>query len=142
METDVSGASFSEIDLEAPQSQFTQYLDTVCPYFMLYGMTYEEFWFESIDRFYDYWQRYQFDIERRNQELWLQGLYIQGAVAAVLDTKHKVKYPEKPYRITEMTEVEKEIENKRKVERLREHLNEMKRRWDTSHKKGESVIDG
>ena len=142
METDVSGASFSEIDLEAPQSQFTQYLDTVCPYFMLYGMTYEEFWFESIDRFYDYWQRYQFDIERRNQELWLQGLYIQGAVAAVLDTKHKVKYPEKPYRITEMTEAEKEIENKRKVERLREHLNEMKRRWDTSHKKGESVIDG
>ena len=109
---------------------------------MLYGMTYEEFWFESIDRFYDYWQRYQFDIERRNQELWLQGLYIQGAVAAVLDSKHKVKYPEKPYRITEMTDVEKEIENKRKVERLREHLNEMKRRWDTSHKKGESVIDG
>ena len=104
---------------------------------MLYGMTYEEFWFESIDRFHDYWQRYQFDIERRNQELWLQGLYIQGAVAAVLDTKHKVKYPEKPYRITEMTDVEKEIENKRKVERLREHLNEMKRCWDARNK-GES----
>lgn len=142
METDVSGASFSEIDLETPQSEFTKYLDTVCPYFMLYGMTYEEFWFESIDRFYDYWQQYQFDIERRNQELWLQGLYIQGAVAAVLDSKHKVKYPEKPYRLTDMTDAEREIENKRKVERLREHLNEMKRRWDTSHKKGESVIDG
>ena len=109
---------------------------------MLYGMTYDEFWNESLDRLHDYWQRYQFDIERRNQELWLQGLYIQGAVAAVLDTKHKVKYPEKPYRLTNMTDAEREIENKRKVERLREHLNEMKRRWDTRHKKGESVIDG
>lgn len=109
---------------------------------MLYGMSWEEFWFESIDRFYGYWQRYQFDIERRNQELWLQGLYIQDAVASVLDMKHRVKYPDKPHRLTPMTEAEKEAEKKRRVDDMRQHLNEMKRRWDTSHKKGESVIDG
>lgn len=104
---------------------------------MLYGMTWQEFWFESIERFHDYWQRYQFDIERRNQELWLQGLYIKEAVAAVLDTKHLAKYPDKPHRITEMTEAEKDIENKRKVETMREQLMDIKRRWDAKHK-GES----
>lgn len=106
---------------------------------MLYGMTWYEFWFESIDRFHDYWQQYQFDIERRNQELWLQGLYIQEAVAAVLDTKHRAKYPDKPHRITEMTEAEREEENRRKVEKLREQLMEIKRRSDMRRKESERV---
>lgn len=142
METDVTGAtSFSDIDLDAPQSEFGKYLDTVCPYFMLYGMTWQEFWFESIERFHDYWQRYQFDIERRNQELWMQGLYIQDAVAAVLDTKHRAKYPNKPHRITELTEAEKEEENRRKVETMREQLMDIKRRWDARHK-GSEPSDG
>lgn len=102
---------------------------------MMYGMSWDEFWNESIDRFHAYWQMHQFNIERRNQELWLQGLYIQSAVAVVLDAKHKVKYPEKPFRITEMTDAEKEAENKRKVERLREQLLEIKRRSDMRHKR-------
>lgn len=108
---------------------------------MLYGMTWHDFWFESIDRFHDYWQRYQFDIERRNQELWLQGLYIQEAIAAVMDSKHRVKYPEKPHRITELTEAEREAENKRKIDNLREQLMEIKRRSDARNK-GVNGIDG
>ena len=72
--------------------------------------------------------------------MWLQGLYIQEAVAAVLDTKRRAKYPEKPHRITEKTEIEKEIENKRKVETMREQLMDIKRRWDAKHK-GESQLD-
>lgn len=109
---------------------------------MHYGMTWHDYWFESIERFHDYWQAYQFGIERRNQELWMQGLYIQAAVAAVMDTKHRAKYPEKPYRITEMTEAEKELENKRKVEQMREMLMQYKRRWDARDKRGENVNDG
>lgn len=109
---------------------------------MHYGMRWEEFWFESLDRLHDYWQRYQFDIERRNQELWLQGLYIQGAVAAVLDTKHRVKYPEKPYRLTEMTDAEREAENKKKIERLRDILNSHKQAFDKRRKdKGVGLSD-
>ena len=104
---------------------------------MLYGMSRDEFWNGSIEAFADYWQRYQFDIERRNQELWLQGLYIQEAVASVLDMKHRVKYPDKPHRLTPMTEAEKEAEKKRRVEDMRQHLNEMKRHWDAKNK-GES----
>ena len=109
----------------------------MCPYFLYYGMTWYEFWYESIERLPDYWQKHQFEVEARNQELWLQGLYIQQAVACVLDPKHKAKYPEKPYRITAMTEAEKEAENKRKVEELRNRLMDIKRRSDARRKGSE-----
>lgn len=138
METDVKGAtSFSEIDFNAPKSEFGKALDAMCPWFLHYGMTWHEFWYESIDRLADYWQKYQFDIESRNQELWLQGMYIREAVASCLSKQ--AKYPEKPHRITEMTEAEREEENRRKVEKLREQLMEIKRRSDMRRKESERV---
>lgn len=100
---------------------------------MLYGMTYEEFWYSSLDRLEFYWQRHQFEIEQRNQEMWLQGLYIRQAVASCMDGR-KAKYPDKPQRITELTEAEKDAENKRKVEQLRNVLMEHKSRWDEKQK--------
>ena len=120
------------MDLNAPQSEFGKYLDQVCPYYMSWGMTWDEFWYESIDRLQAYWQANQFSIERRNQELWLQGLYIRSAVASCLDKKFK--YPEKPQRVTEMTDAEAEAEGKRKLEQMRAVLNEHKRRWDARNK--------
>ena len=133
MEEDLSGASsFSDVDLNAPQSEFGKYLDQICPYYMSWGMTWDEFWNESIDRLQAYWQANQFSIERRNQELWLQGLYIRSAVASCLDKKFK--YPEKPQRVTEMTDAEAEAESKRKLEHMRAALNEHKRRWDARNK--------
>lgn len=143
METDVSGAtSFSEIDLNAPQSQFGTYLDQLCPYYMSWGMGWNEFWYESLDRLQDYWQANQYSIERRNQELWLQGIYIHAAIASCLDSKGRAKYPDKPYRITDMTDAEREVENKRKVESLREILNSHKREFDKRKKdKGVGLID-
>lgn len=139
MEEDVSEAtSFSDIDINASHSEFGKYLDTICPYYLMYGMSWEEFWYGSIDQFSHYWQKHQFETEKRNQELWLQGLYIEQAVAAVLDSKHKTRYPEKPYRITEMTEAEREADNKRKVEQMREQLLGIKRRWDAKHNGVES----
>ena len=106
---------------------------------MTYGMSWDEFWYSSIERLEFYWQKNQFDIERRNQELWLQGLYFRMAVASCLDSKGRSKYPEKPQRITELTDAEREYENKRKVERLREILTEHKRRWDSKQKGVETV---
>ena len=141
METDVNGAtSFSDIDLEAPQSQFGTYLDQLCPYAMAWGMSWSEFWYESLDRLHDYWQANQFSIERRNQELWLQGIYIHAAIAASFDKK--AKYPAQPYRITEMTEIEREADNKRKIDKLREFLNSHKQEFDKRHKdKGVGLVD-
>lgn len=137
MEEDVSGeASFSEIDLDAPKSEYSKYLDLICPYYLMYGMTADEFWYGSLDRLEWYWQKHQFDIEARNQELWLQGLYIKIAIASALDKKNK--YPEKPQRITEMTDAEKDADAKAKVEKMRAQLMEIKRRSDERNKRKEA----
>ena len=127
METELSGSSVSA-DGEKPQYEISNYLDTICPYYLMYGMSWDEFWNESLERLTAYWQAHQFAIESRNQELWLQGLYIRDAVACCLNKR--AKYPEKPHRITEMTEAEKQEENRRKVEQLREQLLDIKRRHD------------
>lgn len=97
-------------------------------------MSWDEFWNSSLDRLAAYWQANQYNIERRNQELWMQGIYVQAAVASCLAGKGKARYPDKPYRITEMSEIELEMENKRKVEQMREMLMEHKRRWDAKKK--------
>ena len=97
-------------------------------------MSYEEFWYSSIDRLAFYWQKNQFEIERRNQELWMQGLYIRVAVASCLDSA-KIKYPKEPQRITELTELEQEVENQRRLAEFKNMLNERKRRWDDAHKR-------
>lgn len=104
----------------------------MCPYYMMYGMTYDEFWYESLDRLEAYWQKHHYEIEAKNQELWLQGLYNRAAVASVMDKRNK--YPEKPQRITELTEAEQDAENRRKVEELREMLLTRKRRWQEKQK--------
>ena len=136
METELSGGSVSDSDTPQEEFSFAKYLDTMCPYYMLYGMTWDEFWYGSIDRLQAYWQKHQFEVEQKNQEMWLEGLYIRLAVASCLDKKNK--YPEKPHRITPMTETEKEVENRRKVERMREQLNAFKSRWDAKHKRSEA----
>ena len=104
----------------------------MCPYYMMYGMTYDEFWYESLDRLEAYWQKHQYEIEAKNQELWLQGLYNRAAVASALNKKNK--YPDKPQRITELSKAEQEAENRRKVEELREMLLTRKRRWQEKQK--------
>ena len=105
----------------------------MCPYYLHYGMTWNEFWHGPIEQLAAYWQKHQFDVEERNQEMWLQGLYIRSAVASCLDSKNN-KYFEKPHRLTEMTDAEKEAENRRTVEKLREQLMSIKQRWDAKHK--------
>lgn len=105
----------------------------MCPYYMMYGMSWDEFWYSPTERLVFYWQQHQYEIESRNQELWLQGLYIRVAVASCLDSKN-IRYPDKPQRVTELTEIEQEIENKQKVNRLRDILMEHKRIWDEKHK--------
>ena len=57
------------------------------------------------------------------------------ALASVNDTKHRVKYPDKPHRLTEMSDVEKEAEKRRRIEEMREQLDEAKRRWDANRKR-------
>ena len=91
-------------------------------------MTAEQFWDGDPNLVKYYRQADEMRIERKNQELWLQGLYIYDAlcdVAPILQAMAKKgtkarPYPEQPYAITEkqrkrdIAEKERTVANKGK----------------------------
>ena len=72
-------------------------------------MSYEEFWHGKPILAVFYRKKHLLDIEQRNQELWMQGLYFLDAISVALNnsfSKHKAKYIAEPIRITPKTEEE------------------------------------
>ena len=101
---------------------------------MLYGMTYDEYWFG------DPWMARafaQYDLLKRrrmNEELWLNGIYVANAFQTVLGNafgKQKLKYLEKPLEIFEKTEAEKQQEVRNERQRLINWLNTLKQSADS-----------
>jgi hypothetical protein len=87
-------------------------------------MTYDQYWNDDCQLTKYYRKAHELENSRKNQELWLQGMYIYDAlckVSPVLNAFAKtgtkpLPYPDKPYPITNK-EIEESIEQKRKVER-------------------------
>lgn len=124
-------------------------LDRSCTYYMAIGVSYDEFWNGDYTRLKYVLDAHKIKLELRNQELWLQGLYVYDAVSvavsnALSDRGPKQKYIEKPIRITELNELEKEEEEKKTLESFKAQLmsltgrlgrREQKRQEETEAKK-------
>ena len=83
---------------------YTQSFYEHFPYYLSIGMTYEQYW-ESDPMLVKYYrQADEMRNERKNQELWLQGLYFYNALGAIMPVgrgHEQPKYPEKPFSLTE-----------------------------------------
>ena len=124
----------SEHRSRSPFLTYTEQFYEVFPYYLSIGMTPEQFWDGDpwLTRYYR--KADELSVERRNQELWLQGLYIYEAlcdVAPILQAMAKKgtkprEYSKQPYSITENQRKREAIEQERKVaekgKRLMEHL--------------------
>ena len=112
----------SEIESRSPFLTYTEQFYEVFPYYLSIGMTDEQFWDGDPHLAKYYRQADEMRVERKNQELWLQGLYIYEAlcdVAPILQAMAKKgtkarPYPEQPYSITEKQR-RKEIEEKERA---------------------------
>ena len=105
----------SEPRVRSPFLTYTEQFYEVLPYYLSIGMTYEQFWDGDPMLAKYYRQAEEIKIERKNQELWLQGLYIYEALCdaspllqamAKKGTKAR-PYTEQPYPITERQRREK-----------------------------------
>lgn len=100
---------------------------------MLMGMSYEEFWHGNVCKWKYVEEAYQLRRKRENEMLWLQGIYNMDAFGTVLANafakkgSRPKKYMEEPIRITPMTEEEKELETRKKLNQFREALKEFDR---------------
>ena len=125
----------SELDkARSPFSTYTEQFYEVFPYYLSIGMTYEQFWNDDPMLAKYYREAEEIRNERKNQELWLQGMYIYEAlcdVAPIMNgfakkgTKAK-EYTNRPYAITEKQRLreaeEKERLNALKAKRFMEAL--------------------
>ena len=128
---------------EKPKSDtpISDWLDKLCPYYMMIGVPYDEFWHGDYTHLKYYVEKHKLEIEKRNQELWLQGLYNYDALTTAISNAlaksagQRKKYPEKPYRITEKTEEEKQAEKEKMVDDFRSQLMALDRRFTQKHSK-------
>ena len=112
----------SESNSHSPFLTYTEQFYEVFPYYLSIGMTYEQFWDGDPHLAKYYRQADEMRVERKNQELWLQGLYVYEAlcdVAPILQAMAKKgtkarPYPEQPYSITEKQR-RRELEEKERA---------------------------
>ena len=105
-----------QIEARSPFLTYTKQFYELFPYYLSIGMTYEQYW-ESDPMLAKYFrQADELRNERKNQELWLQGLYMYNALAAIMPVKkgeEQPKYPEKPFTISEKQRKREKIEEEK-----------------------------
>ena len=129
---------------------YTECFEEVFPWYLSIGVTSQEFWDDDPYLVVYYRKAHLLRVEKRNQELWMQGLYIYKAVdTAVYNnmrifSKHKPKaqkYLEQPIRITPMSEAEKKAEEQRNVQKVVDYLEKMQKSFEKKNK-GKVGVNG
>lgn len=130
------GDSGFNTDKEGEESRvesisLTKIFEELCPIYMSYGMSYNEYWHGDAYRAKFYREAHELNVKHRDEEFWMQGMYIYDAICRVAPILHAfsksgtkpLPYTEKPY-LTQMEEdnreenKEKEVQNARLIARL------------------------
>ena len=109
-------------DDSAPFITYTKQFYDHFPYYLSIGMTYEQYWEDHADLVKYYRKAYELSNEKKNQELWLQGMYFYEAIARVSPllqafAKSGTKaepYLDKPYPLTTKDAVVRKREREEK----------------------------
>ena len=103
--------------VEEPSPSIKDYFNELFSYALLLGMPSSEFWNGDTDWLNSYIEAGKMKQRRDNENNWLNGLYVQMAVASCLSKD--AKYPKRPIPITQE---EIDERNNRSLLKLREEL--------------------
>lgn len=92
-----------------PPVSYSEQFREMFPTYLSFGMTYDQYWNDDCDLVKYYREANEIQTRRRNQDLWLQGMYIYDAILCASPVLHSFAkrgtkpnpYPTKPYLITE-----------------------------------------
>lgn len=104
----------------APPLSLLDAFEKACPIYLSYGMTYDQFWDGDISAHKAYREAEKMRTRKRNQEMWLQGMYIYEALIDVAQynkafSKAKPRpYLKEPYDLFEEDKRRREEEEARK----------------------------
>ena len=122
------GGKEVEQETTTPQD-ILNYLNELFAYALSIGMTYEQYWYDDPLLFNSYQRAEEMRTKRRNQEMWLQGLYVHIAIGDLVPVlnpfskEHKArKYLDKPIPLTLKEQEEYEQERIQKITRKLDSL--------------------
>ncbi len=99
-------------------------------------MPYDLFWHGDPNAARMFRRAHELHIEQRNQEMWLQGLYIYNAVGVAIANafagkgSKKQTYLEQPIEILPKREAQKKIEAEEARQKIIDHFSSLKKAWD------------
>ena len=128
MDSELVSSSLSATDggghnSSLPNFTYTERFYEMFPYYLSIGMTPEQYWEGDCTLTKYYRKAEELRNEKRNQELWLQGMYVYEAIADVSPVLHAfakkgakpLPYPSKPYAISEKQIKQEREEKERKI---------------------------
>lgn len=112
---------------------YTDYFNEVFPYYLSIGMTYELFWHGDAALVKAYRKAQEIQNQKRNEEMWMQGLYIYEAlcdVAPILRAFAKKNAKPTPY-ATQPYPLKSEKKNKDEKKTEKKLMEKARRTMDT-----------
>ena len=111
-------------EITSPRKTFTEYFEEICPAYLAMGMTWTQFWLDEPELAIAYRKAEAIRKRRKNEELWLQGIYVAEALNATVGNMfskgQKHPYPAEPFPITAAEQQErKEREERARMERMK-----------------------
>lgn len=110
---------------------YEQVFKELCPTYIAYGMTYNQYWYGNPWMARDYSQAYLLKRKVDNESAWIHGAYVFAALNASLSTlfgKRKNDYLKKPVDLFPKTKAEIEEEKRAKRRKLIEFLTQFARK--------------
>ena len=111
-----------QVNADSPRT-LTETFEEVFPYYLAFGMTYEQFWYGSPELVIPYRRADEIRRRRKNEELWLAGMYTADALASTVGnmfSKQKYSYPSEPRPLTLDEALERrERQRKAKEEKIK-----------------------
>lgn len=123
-----------EPETRSPFHTYTEKFYADFPYYLSIGMTYDQYWNDDPWLVRYYRQADEMRIDRKNQEMWLQGMYIYEALCDVAPIHHAFAkkgtkphpYATAPYPLnSKQRERNEEAKEKANAEKGKRYMEEM-----------------
>lgn len=118
----------------------SEIFERLCPRYISYGMTYEQYWHGDPWAMKAYKEAHLMRLNQQNEMLWLQGAYNMNALSVVIGNAFSKKgtpprkYLAKPLDVFPKTEEEQKAEEERKQQEIIAKLSAWKRAFDARKK--------
>lgn len=116
-------------DKDTPKLTYGEIFDKYFPIYLSYGMTYDLYWNSEVELAKAYKEAHVIQLRRKNEELWLQGVYQMEALKSTVGNMFLKKgakphqYPKEPLPLTEKEiKAKQQAEQEAKIEAMKQML--------------------